>query len=94
MKIVVYPVGYRANLAHYGLADGTRRTWRYCLSRARRRDWRAVKNALNGYLAEPEPFPDGLQRCGSGWTRRRALADLRRRMAASPEAGQASEASA
>jgi len=30
------------------------------------------------HLAEPTPFPDGLGRCGSGWTRRRALASLRR----------------
>jgi hypothetical protein len=50
------------------------------VERVRRREWRALKNYFNGYLAEPTPFPDGLRRCGSGWTRRRALASLRRHM--------------
>lgn len=30
----------------------------------------------NGYLAEPDPWPEGLRSCGHGWTRRRALARL------------------
>lgn len=46
------------------------------------RKWHHLRNHLNGYLAEPTPWPAGLKRCGSGWTRRRALADLRRRIAA------------
>jgi hypothetical protein len=37
-----------------------------------------MKTFFNGYLAEPTPFPDGMHRCGSGWTRKRALRSLRR----------------
>ena len=46
----------------------------------RRRQWRDLKNDFNGFLAEPDPWPDGigLTRCGSGWTRGRALRSLRR----------------
>lgn len=40
--------------------------------------WREAKNCFNGYLAEPTPFPEGLRRCGSGWTRKRALRRLYR----------------
>lgn len=40
------------------------------------RDWRALRNSLNGYLAEPRTFPTHMRRCGHGWTRRRALHDL------------------
>lgn len=46
-------------------------------NRARARQWRALKNYFNGFLAEPTPFPSGVRRCGSGWTRKRALASLR-----------------
>lgn len=67
------------------------RLWR--LSRARRslsyipktvtrhirnRQWRELKNDFNGYLAEPTPWPEGATRCGSGWTKRRALRSLQR----------------
>jgi hypothetical protein len=46
----------------------------------RDRNWRALKNTFNGYMAEPTPWPDGigLTRCGSGWTKARALRSLRR----------------
>lgn len=68
-------------------------TWGWRLSRARAslrhirqtiarhvraRNWRALKNAFNGYLAEPVAFPAGLRRCGSGWTKKRALRSLAR----------------
>jgi len=48
----------------------------------RDRDWRALKNTFNGYLAEPTEFPAGeyRRRCGTGWTKRRALRSLQRRM--------------
>jgi hypothetical protein len=46
--------------------------------RLRHRRWRDAKNIFNGYLAEPTPFPEGLTRCGSGWTKRRALRSLQR----------------
>lgn len=44
----------------------------------RNRNWRGLKNAFNGYLAEPRAFPAGLTRCGSGWTKKRALRSLAR----------------
>jgi hypothetical protein len=40
--------------------------------------WREVRNAFNGYLAEPYDFPERMTRCGSGWTRARAMRSLRR----------------
>jgi hypothetical protein len=44
-------------------------TW----GRAKRREWRALKNYFNGYLAE---HPTAGTRCGHGWTKARALRDL------------------
>lgn len=44
--------------------------------------WRELKNSFNGYLAEPTPFPAGISRCGSGWTKRRARRSLDRQLAA------------
>lgn len=46
------------------------------------RNLRAARQHLfNGYLAEPVVWPEDrwLTRCGSGWTRNRAVRDLRRR---------------
>ncbi|MCP3017283.1 hypothetical protein NGM33_28530 [Nocardiopsis dassonvillei] len=43
-------------------------------------NWRALRNSLNAYLAEPDPWPDGLKGCGYGLTRAGALRKLRRRM--------------
>lgn len=43
--------------------------------------WRGLKNTLSGYLAEPTPFPAGVRRCGSGWTKRRAGRSLDRQLA-------------
>lgn len=45
---------------------------------ARRRNWRAIRNAFNGWLAE---HAYAGTRAGHGWTRRRALADLQRHLA-------------
>lgn len=42
-----------------------------------RRSWRR-RSYWNGHLAEPTPFPEPLHRCGTGWTRRRALRSLER----------------
>jgi hypothetical protein len=85
----VYPVGLLADLQRdWRMVTKLRkrpiyvaRRLRYLRERIARREWRAVKNTFNGYLAEPAEWPDGLTRCGSGWTRRRALSDLRRRWA-------------
>lgn len=89
----IYPVGLLADLLGLGRAirarhpqairhalGSLRHRARYIRERARDRNWRAVKNTFNGYLAEPSPWPDDspLRRCGSGWTRRRALRSLHR----------------
>ena len=42
--------------------------------------WRALKNHFNGYLCEPNPFPRGVTRCGSGWTKRRAARSMDRQI--------------
>lgn len=67
----------RTDIRRYARA---RLTWeaKTLAARVRRREWRAAKNTFNGYLAEPTPFPDGMTRCGSGWTRRRAIRSLYR----------------
>jgi hypothetical protein len=78
--VTIYPVGLWLE------ARETRRRKRWCFHfksmwrQIKRREWRNVKNSFNGYLAEPDIFPHGLHRCGSGWTRRRALRDLQRRV--------------
>lgn len=45
---------------------------------ARQRNWRAVRGAFDGWLAE---HAYAGTRAGHGWTRRRALADLQRHLA-------------
>ncbi len=86
--VAIYPVGVLADLLalrrarHHGLLRWALRrllgTLRRVAGQARARNWRAVKNAFNGYLAEPTPFPEHMRRCGSGWTKRRAMRSLRR----------------
>ena len=46
--------------------------------RAKARNWRALRNYFNGYLAEWHFPPDGLRhsRCGRGWTKRAAIRRL------------------
>jgi hypothetical protein len=96
LKVDVYPVGWLADLlrawrylTRAELAGRRkqawrelRKSWRYTAHQLRRRNWRAVKNAFNGYLAEPEEFPPGdyRRRCGTGWTKARALRSLDRRL--------------
>ncbi|MFD6565361.1 hypothetical protein [Micromonospora profundi] len=90
-SVDIYPVGVLAELLRLrraltnydtkatGWAVGRLRAeMRSVAARVRQRDWRAVKNKFNGYLAEPTPFPEGVHRCGSGWTKRRAMRSLRR----------------
>ena len=90
-SIDVYPVGWLSailrswsGLRHaprnrwFHTISPLRAQWRYLVGRARDRNWRAIKNSFNGYLAEPRAFPAGLTRCGSGWTRKRALRSLAR----------------
>lgn len=88
MKVDVYPVGVLADLRHIRGAwkTGHRHEARaiakdrikYLARQAQHRKWRTVRQSFNGYLAEYDPWPDGigLTRCGSGWTRRRAVTHL------------------
>ena len=90
-NVDVYPVGLWREIhqARVNWRAGRRDHAGACLHRAlrsplrdaRARHWRALKNQFNGYLAEPAEFPPGVPRCGSGWTRRRALRDWQRRAA-------------
>lgn len=87
--IDVYPVGVLSDLLYVrsafrqrlGRRDALRRLRReprYIWYQARRRNWRAIKNSFNGYLAEHRT--DGT-RCGHAWTKNRALRDLERHLA-------------
>ena len=89
-EIDVYPVGVlddllvayrwaRAGHPREALAR-LRYSARGLIERARDREWRSIRQAFNGYLAEPTPFPEGLKGCGHGWTKRRALRKLDDRM--------------
>jgi len=87
VKIDVYAVGLLADVLRF-VHTPNRRTARrmgwYCVRRftrmVRDRKWREIKSYCNGYLAEPTPWPPGLARCGSGWTKGRAYRDLQRRI--------------
>lgn len=92
--VEVYPVGVlqclhvvRGAITAKGLTLAQRRgsiqhEWRREVGYLRRqiaaRNWRAVRNSFNGYLAEPYEFPPGLHRCGRGWTQRAAVRSLLR----------------
>lgn len=83
-RVDVYPVGLFMDLRMFrhhrpGSLRRLRRDLAYPLRQLRARNWRAAKNYFNGYLAEPGEFPPGVTRCGSGWTRDRALRDYERR---------------
>lgn len=89
-----YRVGLFSNMFHawrsfrhvhvaYGwmyLKREVRQLWRY----VRFGRWHELRMHLNGFLCEPEPFPEGAKRCGSGWTRNRARRSMAR---AIPRAG-------
>lgn len=87
-EVDIYPVGLLADLGQF-VHCPNRRTARRTLRRSvttisryvAAGRWDELRNYLNGYLAEPNPFPAGLTRCGSGWTRGRAFRDLQRRTA-------------
>ena len=77
--IGTYPVGLLAHIKQRKVRCGIKN---YLIPQIKRRNWRAVRNYFNGYLAEwhfpPEGFAHG--RCGSGWTRKAALRSLGRRI--------------
>lgn len=61
--------------------NAVRHRGRRLLVNARRR------NAWHGFHAEPLQLPPGVRRIGTGWTRRRALADLHRAYREAEERG-------
>ncbi|WP_109030153.1 hypothetical protein [Streptomyces rubrogriseus] len=82
--ITIYPVGLLADLSrfvHEADRVAARRHLRASLhrewERIKARKWREAKNYLNGYLAEHDTLGT---RCGTGWTRGRALRDLARHL--------------
>jgi hypothetical protein len=84
-EVDIYAVGllHDIRLAVGGLrARGHRFHFARKLPRRLRSSWRK-SSYWNGYLAEPAAIADGLNtwtRCGHGWTKKRALRDLRRHM--------------
>ncbi|MGB0971695.1 MAG: hypothetical protein ACPGVG_12140 [Mycobacterium sp.] len=78
-NIDVYPVGVLEAWQHRRIPGRLRREGRHLTYQLRRRNWRAIHNSFNGYLAEPDSWVFAT-RCGTGWTKRRALNDLRRHM--------------
>lgn len=73
--IEIYPVGLwhdiKRRTVKYGLGS-------YLAGQIRRKNWRAVRNYFNGYLAEWHYPPEDMRhtRCGRGWTKRLALRSL------------------
>lgn len=65
----IYPVGWLEAWQHKRL----RAEWRYTIRQAKKRNWRAVRNTFNGYLAEHDGGPTHGHNCGTGWTKRAAL---------------------
>lgn len=89
--IDIYPTGLLADLKQWANNPDRRGAWRrlrydvriHGLRHVCNRNWSSLRRwVANGYLAEPAEWPDGLTRCGTGWTRGRALHDLERRTAA------------
>lgn len=81
MEIDVYPVGVLAELLFAYRIVVKLGKWGEAWNRLKRIPgmWYR-RNSWNGYLAEPcADIP--ILRCGHGWTKRRALADLRRHLA-------------
>jgi hypothetical protein len=68
----VYPVGV---LDTFQRRKGWRTTRRYLAHQIHNRNWRAVRNHFNGYLAEHDGHPHN---AGRGWTRKAALRRVER----------------
>lgn len=77
-QIICYPVGLFSDikLRPRRIRGGLR----YLRYQLKRRNWRAIGNYFNGYLAEVQYSSMKHYRCGHGWTRRRALSDLGRHL--------------
>jgi hypothetical protein len=82
-QIDIYPIGWLRTLQAVGrcLRRGRvvqawrflRRETRYNMIQVRRGNWRAFRNTFGGYHAEHHTLG---RRCGTGWTKRRAINDL------------------
>lgn len=86
--VTIYPVGLLQHWQHFvhtpdrkAARRRLRNDLRYPLRQARARNWRAVKNYFNGYLAEHHTLGT---RAGHGWTRGRAYRDLARHLHRDP----------
>ncbi len=75
--IDVYPVGLFEAWQHRHIPGKLRQWRRYVIFQLRAKNWRAIRNSFNGYLAELDS-PHPVSRCGHGWTKRRAVSDLMR----------------
>lgn len=75
--IGTYPVGMLSDIKRRNLKYGLKN---YLIPQIQKRNWRAVRNYFNGYLAEWHYPPEGLihGRCGTGWTRKAARRSLGR----------------
>lgn len=79
-ELHIYKVGFRRDLgdmwnsAWLGGWDAVRARLRWIRS-----DWRR-RSYWNGWIVEPDKMPEGLTRCGTGWTRVGAIRSLIRRV--------------
>lgn len=73
--ITTYPVGLLSDIKRRRVRRGLSG---YLWRQVKARNWRAVRNYFNGYLAEWHYRPDEvrLTHCGRGWTRRAAIRRL------------------
>lgn len=76
----IYPVGLWAEVQNSWRSRKYKFHFKSMWRQFKRHEFRNFKNSFNGYLAEPDVFTGKLRRCGSGWTRKRALRDLQRRV--------------
>lgn len=75
--INTYPVGFLEHL-HKIRRIVEHSMFGYLRYQVQQRNWRAVRNYFNGYLAEWHYRPEGVacHKAGRGWTRRSALRRL------------------
>lgn len=80
--ISIYPVGVLAAWKNRRIRP-LRYEMRYLRGALTKRNWRSFRNAFNGYLAEWDYPPEGMNyyRCGRGWTKKAALNDLGKHLA-------------
>lgn len=71
-------MGQRGGRYSKGFLPYLSRQFSMMVREAKSKDWNSLQNTFNGYLAEPVNWPRGLTRCGSGWTKGRALRSLER----------------